>query len=111
MPINRFEFFNEKLKDHLNDPLTRRGVAQVFFSNTASVAVYKNNASASVLFHKAEAIGRSLTDVKFHKAFASNSIRTKHTAECILKESKNSVPEITVDLRIKERVRNAYVPF
>jgi len=52
--------------------------------------------------NQAECLGKSIADVKFTKAYASDLCRAKRTAELILKHSQNPVT-IVEDNRLRER--------
>ncbi|CAG7836597.1 unnamed protein product [Allacma fusca] len=79
MELNRPENYDKIIKTGIDGPLTVRGLAE------------------------AEALGKHLKDVQFHRAYSSDFIRAQQTAEAILKHSTKSVPEVAIDKRVRER--------
>ena len=49
-----------------------------------------------------------MSDVKFYRVYSSDFTRARETAEYILKHSTQKVPEIIIDERVRERVRNSF---
>jgi len=79
MPLNRQENWDKVIKPMVDDPLTPRGVAE------------------------AQTLGKQLKDIQFGRAFSSDFVRARQTAEEILKENTHSKPGIIIEERVRER--------
>ncbi|KAF1302706.1 histidine phosphatase family protein [Candidatus Enterococcus willemsii] len=95
---------NEKTEEAKEEPITiylvRHG--KTFFNTTGQTQGWSDTPLTDVGEKQAEQVGKGLSEVKFVTAYSSDLGRQRKTAELILKNNENKVPELQEHIGFRE---------